>query len=205
MGVGTTARTLTAKGAATRARIVAVAAQLVHENGVGRTSLEQVRDAAGISNSQLYHYFSDKQALVRAVIRHHTEAILGADDAVVSRLDSFAALDAWRDGVVAVQRRQNGAGGCPLGSLVGELAEADDSARRELDDGFRRWSDAIAVGLHAMRERGLLRPDADPARLALATLASLQGGLVLTQARHSTEPLEVALDGALALIRSHGA
>ena len=198
-------RTLTAKGAATRARIVAVAAGLVYENGVARTSLEQVRDAAGISNSQLYHYFSDKQALVRAVVRHQTEAILGADHASVSRLDSFAALQAWRDAIVEHQRRQGGAGGCPLGSLVGELADVDDAARRELDDGFRRWSDAIALGLASMRERGLLRRDADPARLALATLASLQGGLVLSQARHSPEPLEVALDGALALVRSFAA
>lgn len=201
----TEGRTLTAKGAATRARIVAVAARLVYENGVAGTSLEQVRDAAGISNSQLYHYFSDKQALVRAVVRHDTEAILGADDASVSRLDSFAALEAWRDGIVEHHRRRGGAGGCPLGSLVGELADVDDGARRELDDGFRRWSDAIATGLGAMRDRGLLRPEADPARLALATLASLQGGLVLTQARHSPEPLEVALDGALAHIRSHAA
>ncbi|SDU79872.1 DNA-binding transcriptional regulator, AcrR family [Microlunatus sagamiharensis] len=203
MSVVTEGRTLTAKGAATRARIVAVAARLVYENGVAGTSLEQVRDAAGISNSQLYHYFDDKQALVRAVIRHNTEAVLGADDASVTRLDSFVALEAWRDAVVANQRRQHGVGGCPLGSLVGELADVDDSARRELDESFRRWSDAIAVGLTSMRERGLLRADADPARLALAVLASLQGGLVLTQTRHSPEPLEVALDGAIALIRSH--
>ena len=205
MSVATEGRALTAKGAATRARIVAVAAALVYEHGVAGTSLEQVREAAGISNSQLYHYFSDKQALVRAVVRHQTEAVLGADDASVSRLDSFAALEAWRDGIVAHHRRQGGAGGCPLGSLVGELADVDDGARRELDDGFRRWSDAIATGLGAMRDRGVLRLEADPARLALAALAALQGGLVLTQARRSPEPLEVALDGALAHIRSFAA
>jgi TetR/AcrR family transcriptional regulator, transcriptional repressor for nem operon len=205
VSVVTEERTLTAKGAATRARIVTVAAALVYERGVAGTSLEQVREAAGISNSQLYHYFSDKQALVRAVVRHQTEAVLGADNASVTRLDSFAALEAWRDGIVEHQRRQGGAGGCPLGSLVGELADADDGARRELDEGFRRWSDAIALGLTRMREQGLLRADADPARLALATLAALQGGLLLTQVRRDPEALEVALDGALAHIRSFAA
>ncbi len=43
---------------------------------------------------------------------------------------------------------------------------------------------------------------ADPAALALATLAALQGGLLLIQMRRDTRPLETALDAMLALIAS---
>jgi hypothetical protein len=53
-----------------------------------------------------------------------------------------------------------------------------------------------------MRSRGKLRPDADPARLATATLAAIEGGLVLTQTRRDPHQLRVALDAAYAYLRS---
>lgn len=67
---------------------------------------------------------------------------------------------------------------------------------------FARWEDAFRAGLASMREHGLLRPDADAATLARATLASLEGGLLLCQTRKGVTPLDVALD-ALANLRSH--
>lgn len=200
MAVGT--QRLTRKGAATRARIVAAAAGLMFEGGVAGTSTDDVRAAAGVSSSQLYHYFDDKQALVRAVIAYQTEAVLSAQEPLLSRLDSLDALQAWRDLIVAVQTRGNCEGGCPIGSLAAELAETDSSARADLVAGFARWEGAIRAGLAAMRERGELRADADPAVLALATLAALQGGLLLTQVRRDTAPVATALDAAIAQIAS---
>ena len=59
---------LTSKGVATRERIVAAAAELMFVRGVAGTTLEQVREAAQVSSSQIYHYFADKDALVHAVV-----------------------------------------------------------------------------------------------------------------------------------------
>ena len=61
-------RRLTPKGERTRARIVEEAAALIHERGVAGTFLEDVKAAAGVSGSQMYHYFPDKDDLVHAVI-----------------------------------------------------------------------------------------------------------------------------------------
>jgi TetR/AcrR family transcriptional regulator, transcriptional repressor for nem operon len=61
--------------------------------------------------------------------------------------------------------------------------------------GFQRWEGAIRAGLSAMHGRGEF--DADPDGLALAVLAALQGGLMLTQIQRTVRPLEVALDAAL--------
>ena len=63
-----TERRLTRRGRETRERIVSAAAELIFERGVAETTLEDIRAAAGVSGSQVYHYFEDKQALVRAVI-----------------------------------------------------------------------------------------------------------------------------------------
>src|SRR5690348_4462624 len=64
---------LTRKGAETRARIVDAAAELIFQQGVAGTTIEEVRDGAHVSSSQLYHYFEDKPALVRAVIQRQAD------------------------------------------------------------------------------------------------------------------------------------
>jgi AcrR family transcriptional regulator len=193
---------LTRKGAATRDRIVAAAAELISKKGVAQTTTADVCDAAGVSFSQLYHYFEDKMALVRAVIALQAENVLGAQRPFLGQLDSIAAFRGWRDHLVAVQRQVGCAGGCPLRSLSSELAEKNAQARADIASGFGQWQDGIQSGLRQMHRHGELRTDADPDRLALAMLAALQGGLVLTQARRETLPLEVALDTMIDHIES---
>jgi AcrR family transcriptional regulator len=193
---------LTRKGQATRDRIVSTAAQLMFERGVAATSTDDVQKAAAVSTSQIYHYFADKRALVRAVITFQTEAVLGAQQALLADLDDMGALRAWRDAIVALQHQRQCQGGCPIGSLGAELAETDPDARADVAAGFARWERAIADGLRAMHSRGELRGDIDPERLALATLTALQGGLLLTQLRRDTAPLEAVMDAMLAHIES---
>lgn len=197
----TAPQALTRKGRQTRSRIVATAAGLMFEQGVARTSTEDVRAAAKISNSQLYHYFPGKSALVRAVIDHQTEAVLAGQEPLLSRLDSVEALVAWRDLFVEGQRRRLCLGGCPLGSLVGELAETDDAARTALAEGFLRWHDKIAEGLRAMCQRGDLPAEADPDRLARGLLGAVQGGLLLAQTTRDATALADVLDVAIGHLR----
>src|ERR687896_1092578 len=72
-----TPRPITARGRATRERIVTAASELIRERGVAETSLDDVIARAGASKSQLYHYFEDRAALLRAVVDHNTEQVLG--------------------------------------------------------------------------------------------------------------------------------
>jgi AcrR family transcriptional regulator len=193
---------LTRKGQATRDRIVAVAARLMYENGARGTTMEDVCEAAEVSFSQLYHYFTDKMALVRAVISQQTDVVLAAQLPLLAALDSMAALYAWRDVLVDMQRRAHSRGGCPLGKLSTELSELSTDARGDLETAFARWEEKIRSGLRSMSSRGELRAGADPDRLALALLTAVQGGLILTQVRRETSPLEVALDTVLAHIQT---
>jgi AcrR family transcriptional regulator len=197
-----TAPRLTRKGRATRSRIVAAASELMFLRGVAGTSTDDVRQAAGVSTSQIYHYFRDKTALVRAVIAYQTEQILDAQQPLLGRLDSMEALRAWRDLLVDLQRERQCEGGCPIGSMAGELSETCPEMRPDLVEGFGRWEAGIRDGLRAMHDRGDLNAGADPDELALATLAALQGGLLLTQVRRETAPLEAALDTVLNHIAS---
>jgi TetR/AcrR family transcriptional repressor of nem operon len=196
-------RKFTAKGTLTRSRIIEAAAELVFAHGVARTGIEDVQRRAGVSASQMYHYFTDKDDLIRAVIAHQTDGVLAAQRPVLDELDSFDALDRWRDLLIDLQEQRDCVGGCPIGSIAAELADIDPHARADLVDSFERWEAPIRAGLARMRARGDLRPDTDTDALALALLAALQGGLLLTQTRRDTTALRTGLGAVLAHIRTY--
>src|SRR5690242_326657 len=145
---------LTRKGAATRARIVDAAAELIFQHGVTRTTIEEVRDSAKVSNSQLYHYFEDKPALVRAVIERQADRAIGTQEQF--DLSSLDGLQAWRNFVVDHARNTGGRGGCPVGSLGAALAETEPEARALVAASFDRWEASIMAGLQRMHALGRL-------------------------------------------------
>jgi TetR/AcrR family transcriptional regulator, transcriptional repressor for nem operon len=194
---------LTRKGAQTRQRIVAAAADLILRQGVAGTTLDDVRAEAGVSSSQIYHYFADKEALVRAVVDYQAEAVVGGiHEPMLAAIDGIDGLRAWRDKIVSIQERGGCVGGCPLGSLGSELAELDHVARHDVAVGYSRWEAAIRSCLQGMHDRGQLVAAADPDQLATAILAALQGGLLLAQVERNVRPLAAALDVMISLTES---
>lgn len=197
-----TSQPTTKKGRETRDRIVQAAAELVAEKGAAGMSLDDVKARTGASRSQLYHYFKDRDDLVRAVIDATSDAVIGVQGDLLKHLDSWAAFDRWFDALVDLQIDRQARGGCPIGSLAGQLAERDESARAAIARGLQCWEQPVAEGLQRMKAQGKLRPSADPAALATATLASIQGGLLLTQVRRDPQQLRVALDAARTVLRA---
>lgn len=193
----------TAKGERTRQSILAAASELIFERGVAGTTIEDVQAAARVSASQLYHYFSSKNALVRSVIQFQEEGVVGAQEQALAHLDTLDGLRSWADAVVDVQRQLRCRGGCPIGSLGSQLAETDPETRFDIAASFQRWADAIRDGLRSMQASGYLTATASPDDLAVALLAALQGGFLLGQVQRSTRPLRIALDAMLALIETH--
>jgi TetR/AcrR family transcriptional regulator, transcriptional repressor for nem operon len=197
------ARALTRKGRETRQRIVAAAAEVILQQGVARTTLDDVRAEAGVSSSQIYHYFADKEALVRAVVDYRAQLVVGEiHEPALAAIEGIDGLRAWRDMIVSIQAAAGCRGGCPLGSLGSELAELDHGVRCDVAAGYARWEAAIAACLAGMRDRGQLCAAADPAALATAVLAALQGGLLLAKVERDVRPLATALDVMIAHIAS---
>ncbi|MEU1416820.1 TetR/AcrR family transcriptional regulator [Streptomyces sp. NPDC005731] len=195
------ARKLTAKGQATRDRIVKAAAELMYEHGAQNTNNEQIRAAAGVSGSQLTRHFPTKESLVRAVLAWQADVIRARHQVPeFGELDSFAALRRWADAYI--ESLDMVRGGCTFGSLVAEVVKAEPSHRDAVSDGFEQWQELFRRGLSTMRERGELRPDADPAALTHLLAAAFQGGALLDQAAGDSTPLRDALYGALAYVES---
>jgi AcrR family transcriptional regulator len=196
------ARRLTRRGLVTRDRIVRAAATLMHTRGVNATTLDDVRIASGTSKSQLYSHFVDKESLVQAVISLQAHEVLDRQRQRLERLDSIRGLELWRDAMVRRNALRNGAYGCEIGSLASELADQDEAARISLNEHFRTWQELLVAGLARMVDAGVLRPDANPEVLATGVMAAVQGGYLLAQTARDVAPMSVALDMAVAHVKS---
>ncbi|MBF8188896.1 TetR/AcrR family transcriptional regulator [Nonomuraea sp. K274] len=192
---------LTSKGQATRARILEQAAELIYTKGVHATNNEQLRRAAGVSGSQLNHYFPTKESLVLAVIAWQAERVLtfhrGERFACFDNLD---ALRAWADFYVGYERAYQE--GCSLGSLASEIVKTDLDVHDELASAFDQWRDIFRDGIERMQQLGRISAEADPAQLANLLLAAFQGGMLLAQVARDIAPLKDALQTAIDYVQT---
>lgn len=187
---------LTQRGKQTRERIVDAAADLVYAHGAGVTSLDDVLAATGTSKSQLYHYFDGKEGLLRAVIAYQADRLQDVHRDLLRPVRTLADLGGWADATVATAERA-GLGGCPLGALANELADAPGTYRRELERGFAAWQDLLEDAVVRLQESGEARTDRPAAELAGTLLSALEGGLLLARTRRDAEPLQQALGMAV--------
>lgn len=192
----------TGRGRASRERIVERAAALFAARGVAGTSLDEVLAAAGAGKSQLYHYFHGRDELVEAAVGLRCTQVLAALDRELGCVASLAELEQALAGFMA-GFEQMGLPGCPIGSLAAEVAERNEGARLKTAAAFGAWQQLLADAVTRMRDRGELRADAAPTVLATALLASIEGGMVLSQAHKDPAPLHIAVEAGLAQLRTY--
>ncbi|WP_018546318.1 TetR/AcrR family transcriptional regulator [Streptomyces sp. LaPpAH-108] len=187
------ARRLTAKGTATRQRIVEGAAEEIRERGATETTLDDIRARTATSKSQLFHYFpGGKEELLLAVARHEAGRVLSDQQPHLGALTSWHAWWDWRDAVVDRYRAQGQR--CPLGTLTSQLTRATPGAQAVTTELLASWEAQIAAGVRAMRAQGKVPAGVDPGRTAAALLAAIQGGVSILMSTGSLTHLEAALD-----------
>lgn len=187
---------LTKKGKSTRTRILRHAADLINTKGVHTTNNELLRSAAGVSGSQLAHYFPNKESLVLGVIDWQATSILEFHRS--ERFAGFDTIDAFQDWVdfYALSGRPF-EDGCSLGALASEIVKTDLDVRDELARVFEEWRNIFREGLDRMQRLGRIDAAADPARLAHMFISAYQGGSLLAQIAGDITPLRDSLYAAV--------
>jgi AcrR family transcriptional regulator len=196
-----TGEPVTRRGRASRERIVERAAELFAERGIAATSLDEVLTAAGAGKGQFYHYFRSRDELAAAAVGHRCAQVVAGLTQALGEVSSLAGLEQALVGFVG-GFEQAGMPGCPIGTLATEVADRNEEARLQAAAGFDAWERLLADALERMRQRGELRADAAPAALATGLLASIEGGMVLSQARKDAASLRVAVKAGLASVRA---
>jgi AcrR family transcriptional regulator len=183
---------LTAKGRATRQRIIEGAAAYLRSDDPAGVTLDDIRAITGTSKSQIFHYFPNgKEELLLAVARYEADHVLDDQQPHLGALSSWAAWKRWRDAVVARYRAQGR--NCPLGALMGQVGSTPGAAE-VVTTLIAQWHAHVERGITDMQAAGLVRDGLDAGRVAAAFIAGIQGGVQVLRSTGSTEHLEATLD-----------
>jgi len=169
------------KGSAKRERLVASAAELLHRNGVGATSLAGIAQLADVPLGNVYYYYRTKDDLVRAVLAAQSEQ-------VAAMVEGFAGLPGPAERLKALASRWDlmrdvvARYGCPFGSLTTELNRRDDGLDRDAAMPMRSILDWAAS---QFQDLGC----AEPRELAVALLSAIQGSALLAATLRDPELL----------------
>ena len=185
-------RTRFARGAETRLRIIRVAADLFHKQGVRATSPDEVIEASRTGKGQFYHYFRSKEEILEALVEEHTEA---AAEKLEQRFSGAApsTVEQLRE---LLSNSINGrlTGGARLRVLDQLAAEMSGPIKQKFEHGRRRILDLYTKLIQRGIDAGELRPlDAKTAALAILGIASWTSWWYSPQGRKSPEELAEAL------------
>ena len=177
----------------TKDRLVFSALQLFSEKGYGSTSIADILKAAEANSGSLYYFFPTKQDVLLEVLRRYRDGIHpmllapaweGVDDPI-ERV--FALLARYRQALEMTDCVY----GCPIGSLALELHEPDPPVRELLSVNFDGWVQAIEDCYVAAGDR--LPADLDRNALAVFTLTTMEGGVMLARTRRDLAPFDAAV------------
>ena len=168
-----------------RADMVRSAASLIRARGVSATSFSEVLEDSGAPRGSIYHHFPQgKEQLAGDAIKWTSERVLAHQRECQAKtpagvLECF--IDMWRQVVIA----SNGTAGCVVaGVAVDTMPDAEDLMRL-VKATFQSWIELLADQL---RRAGLHEDRAGS--VAVATLAGMEGALILCRAERSVRPLE---------------
>ena len=167
------------EAAATRARIVAVAARLFRARGIDATSVADVMSALGLTVGGFYRHFDSKEALV-------TEAI---DAASRESTDRHLAKSAAREGGEEVEllslldrylshgHRQHPGQGCPVAALCSEVGHGSKETKKAFTGAIQRLLTTVEAAIGH-------DPGGDRESVLFAASAAV-GAMVLARATHN--------------------
>lgn len=190
-------------GEATRLRIMRVAADLFHKQGIRATSPDQIIDASSTGKGQFYHYFKSKKGLIHEVLQMQMEAIRTSTGFFNSDINSWQDLERFYGAFVALQKSYNMSRGCPIGTVGNELNEDDELLRNDVSMIFEILKNKLATFFIKERAQGRLLPEADEDRMADFCIATLQGALLLGKIKRDSRPVEASLKEALMHLRGY--
>ena len=183
--------------AATRAKLMQAACEEFHLRGFQAASLDAIVARAGVTKGALYHHFPDKTALGYAVVEEIVHAPLLEAYLAPLRDESRDPLDAIQ---ASLRRRADDfvhGGvelGCPLNNFAQEMSPLDEGFRTRVAATLHAWTDALAAALERAQERGIVRADVSPARVAGFIVATVEGSFGMAKNARSVALLRANLE-----------
>jgi TetR/AcrR family transcriptional repressor of nem operon len=172
-----------------KTRILSSALALIHERGYGNVGVEDIMQAAGVGKSSFYHFFKSKEALGEQVIEEYSR--LTCQELFDKAFDpEIAPLERPRTLLTMLASDDSRpVNGCLGGNSAAENSTVSvklrEKTREFLDLVVSKFEDTYADAVAVMD----LHPDAPIEELAQASVAFVQGGILLCKIKQSWQPL----------------
>jgi TetR/AcrR family transcriptional repressor of nem operon len=180
-----------------RAALLQATKDLLAAQGYVRTSPRHILERSGTGQGSLYHHFRGKGDLASAALQEVSAEMQASADAL---------LDPAQDPVQAVHNwllaERDALAGCRLGRLAAEPIIDHPELTAPIDAYFRHVLDRLGALLARAGADGRLPPGVQPAELATALVATVQGGYVLARASGDPGAMERAQAGASRLLQA---
>ena len=181
-----------------RDQLIEAASQLLWERGYVGTSPAAILERSGVGHGSLYHHFAGKADLAVAAMEHNAERLMTAAEAQFSGSGTAVErISRW------LLREREVLRGCPIGRMAQDPDVIGTPELRSPVDRTLAWlQDRVTRLLEEAEAAGELAPGIQPAEIAAAVIAVLQGGYVLARAAGSPDPFHRAIAGVIALLAS---
>ena len=189
------------RGAETRQRIIQVAADLFHKQGVRATSPDEIIEASRTGKGQFYHYFKSKEGLIHEVLQTHLEAIKSGSAPVKYEITTWQDLEQWFLSQMELQKSFALTRGCPFGTVANEVTENDELIRQDLNLIFQVVGDKLAAFFIREKAQGRLAEHASENRMADFCIAAMQGAMLMGKVKRSSRAVEATVHEALAHLK----
>lgn len=180
-----------------RERMVRSAASLIRSRGMTATSFSEVLADSGAPRGSIYHHFPEgKKQLAEDAIRWTSDRVLAhlrAGTAVTAPDVLRRFIDMWRQVVLA----SGGTAGCVVAGVAIDTSAGEAGQIDVIRATFRSWVALLAKQLEAV---GV--PSDRAARMAIATVAGMEGALILCRAEGDVKPLETVAEELMRLLPS---
>jgi AcrR family transcriptional regulator len=183
----------------TKERILESTAELFRRQGYSGTGMKQIAAEATAPFGSVYHFFpGGKEELGAEVIRTSGRMYMQLFVLVATEHpDLLEAVAAFFDGAGETLRETDYADACPIATVALEVASTNETLRQATADVFEEW---MAGATEYFVLAGISRPRAR--ELAFAMLSLMEGAFIFCRAMRDTEPMRIAGEAAVALVRS---
>jgi TetR/AcrR family transcriptional repressor of lmrAB and yxaGH operons len=180
-----------------RSRMIAAAAELFRQRGYYATTFSDVvRESGAPRGSTYFHFPGGKQELAREAIARAGDEIEEMVDEAARRADDPGSLVRELAQILASRLERSGyQSGCPIATMVLELAPSDEEFSADFDSVFARWRAALVTRFEPLG----IAPDRAGV-LAGLTISAFEGALVLSRAARSIEPFTTTIEALISAI-----
>jgi TetR/AcrR family transcriptional repressor of nem operon len=180
------------KGEQTRQEIIRKAAPIFNQKGYDGAALSDLMRATGLEKGGIYRHFESKQQLAAEAFDYAWNTAM--DTRFEGTNEITNAVDRLKQIVRNFRDRRAGLvpGGCPLLNTAIDSDDGNPQLRAKARRALGWWLDRLQSVAEHGQQRGEVRSDVDPAKLATLIVSTLEGSLMLSRLRRKDHPLDLA-------------